>query len=654
MAFFSRPASANAAIKIVAPTTQADDAPKASKRLGTILRTSRIHSSHHGRPESTRRECRNIHIFGSCKYENKGLASYSRSSISDNTVSAQPETPQSGRLSQAVNAPVFVPKSGSVPPTSPTPSRAQAQTPLTAYALPSSDSPPHTVYDENDYGANYFYHTPDDEGAYLDHTMAHMQGLDLNGYDIHDPHYDGLQDYYPSQPTFIRQPLNYHLYTLPPPSPPPSHFISSTLRTDLQLRSETLRTAPAPGLNLPEELQGYHSLVPLEPTAGDRRKFGNWYNTVYRATGKDGRGYVLRRVESFRLMQPAAFGPIEQWSHIQNPNIAAVHEAFTTRAFGDHSIVVVYTYYPNAVTLFDAHIKTKAPSFQNGRLQAGPQIVPERTIWSYVIQIAGAIKAVHDQGLAIRMIDVTKVLLTGKNRIRISSCGIADVLTYNPALTSSTTSANGTPTASPVMAALQQEDLAMFGKLIFALCCNNVAAVSNISKSLEVMTNHYSSDLKNVALFLLSTQQIHPLKHIGQVFDMIGSRLLTELDDLQNGVDHLEGELMSELENARLVRLMAKFGFINERPEFARDPRWSETGDRYIIKLFRDYVFHQVDERGNPVINLSHVLTCLNKLDAGTDERILLVSRDEQNVLVVSYKDIKACIESALAELTRR
>lgn len=47
---------------------------------------------------------------------------------------------------------------------------------------------------------------------------------------------------------------------------------------------------------------------------------------------------------------------------------------------------------------------------------------------------------------------------------------------------------------------------------------------------------------------------------------------------------------------------------------FARDPRWSETGDRYIVKLFRDYVFHQVDEAGNPVVNISHVLTCLNKV----------------------------------------
>jgi hypothetical protein len=27
---------------------------------------------------------------------------------------------------------------------------------------------------------------------------------------------------------------------------------------------------------------------------------------------------------------------------------------------------------------------------------------------------------------------------------------------------------------------------------------------------------------------------------------------------------------------------------------FEGDPAWSETGDRYLLKLFRDYVFHQV------------------------------------------------------------
>lgn len=54
------------------------------------------------------------------------------------------------------------------------------------------------------------------------------------------------------------------------------------------------------GLNLPEQLQGYHTLVPLDATAAtDRRKFGNWLSTVYRAiSSADGRPYALRRIES--------------------------------------------------------------------------------------------------------------------------------------------------------------------------------------------------------------------------------------------------------------------------------------------------------------------------------------------------------------------
>lgn len=91
---------------------------------------------------------------------------------------------------------------------------------------------------------------------------------------------------------------------------------------------------------------------------------------------------------------------------------------------------------------------------------------------------------------------------------------------------------------------------------------------------------------------------------------------------------------------------------------FDHDPRWAETGDRYIIKLFRDFVFHQVDENGRPVTDLSHVVSCLNKvctgyslnlialthciqLDAGIDEKIMLVSRDEQSCLIVSYREVR-------------
>jgi len=81
------------------------------------------------------------------------------------------------------------------------------------------------------------------------------------------------------------------------------------------------------------------------------------------------------------------------------------------------------------------------------------------------------------------------------------------------------------------------------------------------------------------------------------------------------------------------------------------DPSWSETGDHYLLKLFRDYVFHQVAEDGSPIIDLAHVLECINKLDVGSQEKIVLMRRDEQSTLVVSYRDLKRCIESTFNEL---
>jgi len=147
---------------------------------------------------------------------------------------------------------------------------------------------------------------------------------------------------------------------------------------------------------------------------------------------------------------------------------------------------------------------------------------------------------------------------------------------------------------------------------------------------------------------------MHFSQSIDDVLVKMNSRVVQEMDAAQSYNDELENQLRGELENGRLVRLLSKLGFINERPDFGHESRWSETGDRYIIKLFRDFVFHQVDEMGRPVVNMSHVLMCLNKLDAGTEERIMLISRDVQSCLVVSYKEVKGCIEQTFSELIKR
>lgn len=47
---------------------------------------------------------------------------------------------------------------------------------------------------------------------------------------------------------------------------------------------------------------------------------------------------------------------------------------------------------------------------------------------------------------------------------------------------------------------------------------------------------------------------------------------------------------------------------------FQMDMSWSETGDRYLLKLFRDYLFHQITETGKPWIDMAHIVTSLNKV----------------------------------------
>ena len=91
-------------------------------------------------------------------------------------------------------------------------------------------------------------------------------------------------------------------------------------------------------------------------------------------------------------------------------------------------------------------------------------------------------------------------------------------------------------------------------------------------------------------------------------------RTLAELQAAQTQSSILQRELAGECSNGRLLQLLIKMACINERPEFDNDQKWAEHGDRYPIKLFRDYCFHQLDVNGHHFI-----LGCLDKV-GGCDD----------------------------------
>jgi hypothetical protein len=63
-------------------------------------------------------------------------------------------------------------------------------------------------------------------------------------------------------------------------------------------------------------------------------------------------------------------------------------------------------------------------------LQPG-NLLPENVLWSFLLQLVSALRYVHALGLACRVVHPSKVLLTGKNRLRLNGVGVCDVLVPN-------------------------------------------------------------------------------------------------------------------------------------------------------------------------------------------------------------------------------
>ena len=149
---------------------------------------------------------------------------------------------------------------------------------------------------------------------------------------------------------------------------------------------------------------------------------------------------------------------------------------------------------------------------------------------------------------------------------------------------------------------------------------------------MELVTTNYSSDMRNLIMYLLTNP--NRVKSVNDLMPMIGkkavfsyeillpchclewrdvprtlhfcvvtlfasyfftgARFYVALDDAHKRIDLMETEMARDVESARLFRLLTKLSTVVDRAELNGDESWSEYGDRYMLKLFRDYVFHQV------------------------------------------------------------
>ncbi|KAF2229694.1 PAB-dependent poly(A)-specific ribonuclease subunit PAN3 [Viridothelium virens] len=659
-----------------------------------------------GRENAKNILCRNITIYGHCRYEKDGCA-YNHDVGSFKSQQTQNESAKkrfnvdspafkplgpmtngnsSGAKSasispQAAGAAIFTPKSTSAgtatPPAHPRDTSAEWINNEIPEFVPSGFDPNHLMPSDPASNSNSmnaydpFLMTSTTVNQFNQSNNQHQTQLNPYAQDTNSldsaAYFQAANNY--------SQPLQYHLYA--PLGPHRENllayqrtahdfFLPDSLREDLQRKSEaTLQTLP--NSTLPSQVDHFHSLVPLDINNQKNAALFGYSSWVYKAvSSNDGFTYTLRRLEGFRLTNEQAIRSVQAWKRINNGNVVSVHDAFTTRAFGDSSLILVTDYHPLSKTLAEQHFN-QSPGFPGSHSNRLPkQHVPEQILWGYICQIASALKAIHSERLAARLIHPSKILITSKNRIRLNACAILDVTQYD---------------SQRPITDFQLEDLVQLGRLILQIISGTSNATFNISKALEQLARSYSDRLKECIGWLLSSYPPTPspippndpsspivldIHTIDTFLTGIAPHLASLLDNVLHAEDSLTSSLTRELENGRLFRLLAKLNFILERPEqspshpnqlpsqqTAAQQQWSETGERYVIKLFRDYVFHHVDANGAPVLDLAHVLQALNKLDTGCEEKVTLVSRDEQSLFIVSFREVKRAVEAAWTDLMK-
>ncbi|PNS17397.1 hypothetical protein CAC42_7080 [Sphaceloma murrayae] len=630
-----------------------------------------------GRENAKNILCRNMTIYGSCRAQNNGcpfshdVSRFEGSNdatkrfLSVDSPSFTPLTPATNNQSlkpigispKAAAAAIFTPRSSAAP----TPAPATQSKPQSAdWSNQIKEFVP----------GQYSDFQPGSTASFDPYAI---QGVGNAITDINDAAASQINPYaqestaqmFQNSAAFSHsQPLNYHLYA--PIGPHRENlvayqrsahdlFIPDHLREELQRKTEaTLQTFS--NSTLPQQIEHFHSLVALDTTIQKMSAAYGHPSWLYKAvSSKDGYTYCLRRLENYRLTDERAIRSIAKWKRISNGNVVTVHDAFTTRAFGDSSLIIVTDYHPLSQTLTEKHF---GQTNRHPNRNAAPYVT-ENELWTYLIQLASAVKSIHASGLAARLILPQKVLLTSKNRIRLNSCGILDIIQFEQ--------------QRPVHE-LQNEDLHQLGRLILSVATRTPPLPHGPSKGIDQIARLYGDKMRDTLTWLL-TPSSNPIaselsedRTIDTLLAMIAPQMVLTLDAALHETDSLTSNLARELENARLVRLVTKLNLILDRPDSTpagsqapsgpgglnvSSQAWSDTGERYYLKLFRDYVFHQVDAEGRPSLDLGRILACLNKLDAGTDEKILLVSRDEQNCFVVSYREVKRGLEGAWAELMK-
>ncbi|VDL96255.1 unnamed protein product, partial [Schistocephalus solidus] len=240
------------------------------------------------------------------------------------------------------------------------------------------------------------------------------------------------------------------------------------------------------------------------------------------------------------------------------------------------ALIFVYDYWPCSTTLQSLHLSGSPKSSsvhhfaQSSNSNESPKLdlLPEKTAWMYLVQLTQALRFTHKQAnRSIGMLHPSKILLA---------------------------------------------DFVALGKLMLTVIFGTTSAIQR-PNAIQLISQVYKKELANLISDLLAGT----FASVDTLTMVTAPYAYDHLASLYSFNDFLEQQLLREMECERLFRLICKLNSVVERNDVKRPdrsaPAWSETGDRYMLKLFRDFVFHQVDQCGAAHLDLAHIVNSLNK-----------------------------------------
>ena len=410
------------------------------------------------------------------------------------------------------------------------------------------------------------------------------------------------------------------------------------------MRERLLATSrdSVPPTRVPELVQHkYHSLLLLDaPDQGELSHVLGYKTCAYKALSTvDPFAYCLRRVDGFRLSNfDLVQDAIERWSEIKHPNIVSVRQAFATSEFQDvegvgegGSLVYVYDYIDLAQTLQAWHESTECKP------------VHETVLWDVITQTCLALRLVHSRNLAARCLHPSKLIVSSRFRIHLNCLGLLDAIQHQSLWS------EVRPAAASV-AEQQKRDLSSLAKIVLCLGLGKKWEDVSLLGFPELVEQARSFSIPNSVLRVVE-ELLSERGSAESVIALSGSFIAYKAEQLESTQDVLVSELRKFLDVSRMHKMLVKVSAISDRAHLLEDWRWASTGDRYIVQLFRDYIFYQNDEAGRPFLDFGHVCDCLAKVDVGSLEPIMLMNRDGSSVLVTTYNDIRRCIETSFKEI---